>query len=45
MTLFSDIFGLIEHADELAEMDFMYGEKTSNIIIEIYNELSKQFGG
>ena len=45
MTLFSDIFGLIEDADELAKMDFMYGEGTGNIIIEIYNEFSKQIGG
>ena len=45
MTLFSDIFGLIEDAGELAKIDFMYGEGTGGIIIEIYNEFTKQIGG
>jgi hypothetical protein len=44
MTLFSDIFGLMKDADELAKMDFNYGEGTGDGIVAIYDEFKKQVG-
>jgi DNA-binding response OmpR family regulator len=42
MTLFADIFGFMRDADELAKMDFMYGEGTGDKISGIYDEFKKQ---